>query len=100
VVVVGGGFGGFYALRKMQKLLGPDRASFTLVAPNDYLLYSPLLPEVATGVLDPRDIAVSTRQTLRRTPSWCWDTSRPSTSRIDAFASPVPTVIRNWPGTS
>ncbi|NIL89552.1 NADH dehydrogenase-like protein [Rhodococcus fascians] len=67
VVVVGGGFGGFYALRKMQKLLGPDRASFTLVAPNDYLLYSPLLPEVATGVLDPRDIAVSTRQTLRRT---------------------------------
>ncbi|CCQ14758.1 FAD-dependent pyridine nucleotide-disulphide oxidoreductase [Rhodococcus sp. AW25M09] len=67
MVVVGGGFGGFYALRKMQKLLGPERASFTLVAPNDYLLYSPLLPEVATGVLDPRDIAVSTRQTLRRT---------------------------------
>ncbi|RRQ27962.1 NAD(P)/FAD-dependent oxidoreductase [Rhodococcus sp. Eu-32] len=67
IVVVGGGFGGFYALRTLQKLLEPERATLTLVAPNDYLLYSPLLPEVATGVLDPRDIAVSLRQTLRRT---------------------------------
>lgn len=67
VVVVGGGFGGFHALRTLQKLLEPERAALTLVAPNDYLLYSPLLPEVATGVLDPRDIAVSIRQTLRRT---------------------------------
>ncbi len=67
VVVVGGGFGGFHAVRKLQKLLEPERATLTLVAPNDYMLYSPLLPEVATGVLDPRDIAVSTRQTLRRT---------------------------------
>lgn len=67
IVVVGGGFGGFHALRRLQKLLEPERASLTLVAPTDYLLYSPLLPEVATGVLDPRDIAVSIRQTLRRT---------------------------------
>lgn len=67
IVVVGGGFGGFHALRKLQKLLAPERASLTLVAPNDYMLYSPLLPEVATGVLDPRDIAVPIRQTLRRT---------------------------------
>ncbi|MFN3543096.1 MAG: hypothetical protein ACK40J_23775, partial [Rhodococcus sp. (in: high G+C Gram-positive bacteria)] len=58
VVVVGGGFGGFNALQRLTKLLGPDRAVLTLVAPTDYLLYSPLLPEVATGVLDPRDIAV------------------------------------------
>ncbi|MDI9896272.1 NAD(P)/FAD-dependent oxidoreductase [Rhodococcus sp. IEGM 1381] len=67
VVVVGGGFGGFNALQQLEKLLGPDRAKLTLVAPTDYLLYSPLLPEVATGVLDPRDIAVSIRQTLPRT---------------------------------
>ena len=66
VVVVGGGFGGFNALKRLAKLLGPERAELTLVAPTDYLLYSPLLPEVATGVLDPRDIAVSTRQALPR----------------------------------
>lgn len=67
VVVVGGGFGGFHALRRLQRLVEPERATLTLVAPTDYMLYSPLLPEVATGVLDPRDIAVSIRQTLRRT---------------------------------
>lgn len=65
--MVGEGFGGFHGLRRLEKLLGPERASLTLVAPHDYLLYSPLLPEVATGVLDPRDIAVPLRQTLRRT---------------------------------
>ncbi len=65
--MVGEGFGGFHGLRRLEKLLGPERACLTLVAPHDYLLYSPLLPEVATGVLDPRDIAVPLRQTLRRT---------------------------------
>ncbi|MGC4934508.1 NAD(P)/FAD-dependent oxidoreductase [Gordonia sp. DT30] len=67
VVVVGGGFGGFYALRRLERSLPAEQANLMLVAPNDYLLYSPLLPEVATGVLDPRDIAVPLRQTLRRT---------------------------------
>src|SRR3954447_352448 len=63
IVVVGGGFAGFYAARRLHKLLR-DRAWVTLVSPTDYLLYSPLLPEVSTGVLDPRDIAVPLRQAL------------------------------------
>ena len=64
VVVVGGGFAGFYAGRHLRRLLGDD-VRITLVSPTDYLLYSPLLPEVATGVLDPRDIAVPLRQAVR-----------------------------------
>jgi NADH dehydrogenase len=67
VVVVGGGFAGFHALRRLERLLPADQAALTVIAPMDYVLYSPLLPEVATGVLDPRDIAVSLRQTLHRT---------------------------------
>lgn len=67
VVVVGAGFAGFHTLRGLECLLSPTQAFLTIIAPRDYLLYSPLLPEVATGVLDPRDIAVSLRQTLRRT---------------------------------
>ncbi|MGI8882313.1 MAG: hypothetical protein ACR2KJ_17730 [Jatrophihabitans sp.] len=35
-----------------------------ILSPTEYLLYSPLLPEVATGVLDFRDIAVPLRQAL------------------------------------
>jgi NADH dehydrogenase len=67
VAVVGAGFAGFHALRRLERLLPSNRAVLSLMAPTDYLLYSPLLPEVGTGVLDPRDIAVALRQALRRT---------------------------------
>src|SRR4051812_5565107 len=66
VVVVGGGFAGFYALRYLQKHLAPEQAELVLVNPTDYLLYSPLLPEVATGVVEARHIAVSLRRALPR----------------------------------
>ena len=39
----------------------------TLASPTDYMLYSPLLPHVAAGVLNPSDIAVSLRRSLQRT---------------------------------
>jgi NADH:ubiquinone reductase (H+-translocating) len=67
VVVVGGGFAGFHALRKLEKLLPPAAAELVLVNPSDYLLYSPLLPDVTAGLLEPRHIAVSLRQRLPRT---------------------------------
>ncbi|MGY1739514.1 MULTISPECIES: NAD(P)/FAD-dependent oxidoreductase [unclassified Blastococcus] len=66
VVVVGGGFAGFSALRYLQRALPPGAADLVLVNPDDYLLYSPLLPEVATGVVEARHIAVSLRRKLRR----------------------------------
>src|SRR3954463_15960486 len=66
IVVVGGGFAGFYALRHLQRHLGPEQAELVLVTPTDYLLYSPLLPEVATGVIEARHIAVSLRRALPR----------------------------------
>jgi len=66
IVVVGGGFAGFYALRYLQAHLPRGRAELVLVNPADYLLYSPLLPEVATGVIEARHIAVSLRRALPR----------------------------------
>ena len=66
VVVVGSGFAGFHAARALERKL-PPQAQITLVSPSDYLLYSPLLPEVSAGVIEPRHIAVSLAQTLRRT---------------------------------
>jgi len=66
IVVVGGGFAGFYALRYLQRHLPRDAAELILVNPTDYLLYSPLLPEVATGVVEARHIAVSLRRALPR----------------------------------
>ena len=61
-----GGFAGFFALRALQQRLPADAADLVLVNPTDYLLYSPLLPEVATGVVEARHIAVSLRRALPR----------------------------------
>lgn len=66
MLVIGGGFAGFYASRRLQRALPPDAADLVLVNPTDYLLYSPLLPEVATGVVEARHVAVSLRRTLPR----------------------------------
>lgn len=67
VVVVGSGFAGLHTCRALERRLPAGPAKVTLVSPRDYLLYSPLLPEVAAGVMDPRHIAVSVAQALTRT---------------------------------
>ncbi len=67
VVVVGSGFAGFECARRLSRLLRKARAGceVVLISPDDYLLYTPLLPDVAGGVLDPRSIAVSLAESLR-----------------------------------
>ena len=65
IVIVGAGFAGFHAARELDRLAG-DRAEVVLVNPTDYFLYLPLLPEVATGLLDPRDISISLPARLPR----------------------------------
>jgi NADH dehydrogenase len=66
VVVVGSGFAGFYAARRLARILPPEVAEVTMVSATDNLCYSPLLPEVAAGRLDPQRIAVPLHGSLRR----------------------------------
>lgn len=56
ILIVGSGFAGFECARRLDRLLRRHRsaATVTLVSPVDYLLYTPLLPEVAGGAIDPR----------------------------------------------
>lgn len=67
VLIVGAGFAGFHCARELERLLRPDEAQVTLASPVDYMLYSPLLPQVAAGVITPQAAAVSLRRALRRT---------------------------------
>ena len=61
VVIAGGGFGGFYAARTLEKVLPPQSARVTLVNDVNFMLYTPLLPEAASGTLEPRHCVVPLR---------------------------------------
>lgn len=66
VVIAGGGFGGYYAAKKLEKLAPPD-VRITLINDVNFLLYAPLLPGAAASTLDPRHVVVPLREHLKRT---------------------------------
>jgi NADH dehydrogenase len=67
VVIAGGGFGGLYAARALERLLPAHSAKVTLVNDANFMLYTPLLPGAAGATLDPRHVVVALRSQLRRT---------------------------------
>ncbi|MFM1951188.1 MAG: hypothetical protein RL418_875 [Actinomycetota bacterium] len=67
ILIIGGGYAGFYTAWKLEKLLKRGEAEVTLVDPLPYMTYQPFLPEVAAGSIEPRHIVVSHRQHLKRT---------------------------------
>ncbi len=59
VVIVGGGFGGLTAAKK----LGKQPVKVTLIDRNNYHLFQPMIYQVATSGLAPADIAAPIRDT-------------------------------------
>ncbi|MEU0820105.1 NAD(P)/FAD-dependent oxidoreductase [Streptomyces mirabilis] len=66
IVIVGGGYAGFYAAWGLEKRLGTAEARITVVDPRPYMTYQPFLPEVTAGSVEARHAAVSLRRHLRR----------------------------------
>ena len=67
VVIAGGGFGGLYAARRLERVLPRGSARVQLVTPENFLLYTPLLPGAAAGTLEPRHVVVPLRESLDAT---------------------------------
>jgi NADH dehydrogenase len=67
VLILGGGYVGLYTAWGLQKQLRDTPMKITLVEPNAYMTYQPLLPEVAGGEIEPRNVTVQLRRALRRT---------------------------------
>ena len=67
VLILGGGFGGLYAARKLERSLPPHAAKVTVVTDVNFMLYTPLLPGAAAGTLEPRHVVVPLREHLSRT---------------------------------
>ena|SRR5215211_2210279 len=60
VLILGGGFAGAYVARLLE-------SGSTVVSLENYMLYTPMLPEAASGTLEPRHTVVPLRQMCRRT---------------------------------
>jgi NADH dehydrogenase len=67
ILILGGGFGGFYTALHLERVLRRTDHQITLVSNENYLLYTPLLPEAAAGAIEPRHVVVPLRSVLRRT---------------------------------
>src|SRR6202035_3547430 len=62
VVVIGSGFGGLNAVKKLKRA----DVDIKLIARTTHHLFQPLLYQVATGILSESEIAPATRVLLRR----------------------------------
>ncbi|GAA4166334.1 FAD-dependent oxidoreductase [Gryllotalpicola daejeonensis] len=67
IVIVGGGYTGFYTAWGLEKKLRPGQAEVVVIDPRPYMTYQPFLPEVAAGSIEARHAAVSQRRHLTRT---------------------------------
>ena len=67
VLILGGGFAGLTAARRLERKLPEASARVTLVNDVNFMLYTPLLPGAAGGTLEPRHVVVPLREELKRT---------------------------------
>lgn len=68
IVILGGGFGGIYAALQLERdLRGDSDVEVTLVARENFFLFTPMLHEVATSGLDGDNIVSPIRFLLKRT---------------------------------
>jgi len=67
ILIVGGGYAGFYTAWKLEKQLRKREAEVTVVDPLPYMTYLPFLPEVAAGSIEPRHAVVALRRHLKKT---------------------------------
>jgi NADH dehydrogenase len=66
LLILGGGFGGAYAAWRLRQTLGKRQdIEGVLISRENYLLFTPMLHEVAAGDLYPADIVEPLRQRLR-----------------------------------
>lgn len=66
IIIAGGGFAGLYAARYLDKRLARrSDIEVTLVSRENFILFTPMLLEVAAGDLSPSDIVNPLRRILR-----------------------------------
>lgn len=62
ILILGGGFAGIEVLRELQKAFQNDIAiDLTLVSRDNFFLFTPMLPEISSGMIETRHIVTPLR---------------------------------------
>jgi NADH dehydrogenase len=64
VLILGGGYVGLYTALGLQRARARVPMEITLVNQENFMTYQPFLPEVASGLIEPRHVVLSLRQSL------------------------------------
>lgn len=67
IVILGGGFAGLAVAQTLERRLRPNEADVTLICRDNYVLFTPMLPEVSSGTIETRHIVTPLRAELRHT---------------------------------
>lgn len=67
ILILGGGFAGVAVAQHLEQLLSAEEADITLVSDKNYLLYTPMLPEVAASSVEAQHITTPLRAFFDRT---------------------------------
>jgi NADH dehydrogenase FAD-containing subunit len=98
IVILGGGFGGVTVLKKFQNHFQTDvNIDITMVSKDNYLLFTPMLHEIASGMIETRHIVTPIREFCNRSRFYCAAVKnidlekkrisiRSSTSHVSTFA--------------
>jgi NADH:ubiquinone reductase (H+-translocating) len=67
ILILGGGFAGIQVLRQLQKAFQDDvSVDITLVSRDNFFLFTPMLPEVSSGMIETRHIVTPIRTFCNR----------------------------------
>jgi NADH:ubiquinone reductase (H+-translocating) len=67
VVILGSGFAGIEVLKRLQKKFRNNKnIDITLVSRDNFLLFTPMLPEVSTGMIETRHIVTPVRSFINK----------------------------------
>lgn len=68
ILVLGGGFAGVECTRKLESYFKRDsEVELTLVSEDNFLLFTPMLPQVASGMIETRHIIIPIRTICKKT---------------------------------
>jgi NADH dehydrogenase len=61
ILILGGGFAGISVLRQLENAFKKKDVKITLVNEDNFFLFTPMLPELASGTIHPSDISIPLR---------------------------------------